>query len=190
MFTVRVDVSTIRDIKGAAIEADLRGAVGSVGAAGRELELSEPAEVHVRVTNTGHGTLLVQGKAKARVRATCDRCLTPFELEIISDFERQYVRGPEGGQSSRSPTGEGRGDDVREYQGDVVDIGPDVRESLSLAMPMKLVCADECKGLCPSCGKNLNEGPCDCPVTSYDVRLAALADLGLRTKIDRRSDKD
>ncbi|MGE5593623.1 MAG: YceD family protein [Betaproteobacteria bacterium] len=181
---MRVDVSTIKDIKGATIEADLREAVGSVGAAGRELELSEPAEVHVRVTNTGHGTLLVQGEARARARATCDRCLAPFDLEIISDFERQYVKGHEGAQPSRSPGGEGRGDDVREYQGDFVDIGSDVRESLSLAVPMKLVCTDECKGLCPSCGKNLNGGPCDCPVTSYDARLTALSDLDLRRRAD------
>jgi len=183
---VRVDISTIKDTKGASIEVELREPVGSLGAAGRELELSDPVEVRAKVTNTGHGSLLVQGKARARLRATCDRCLALFDLEIVSDFEQQYVKGREDGRPAHSSGGEGREDDVREYHGEFVNIGPEVRESLSLAVPIKLVCNDECKGLCPSCGKNLNEGPCDCPATPYDVRLAALADLDLRRQTGER----
>lgn len=177
-----IDISTIKDTKGASIEVELSEPVGGLGAAGREIEVRAPVEVRARVTNTGHGALLVQGTARARLRVTCDRCLAPFELEVVCDFEQQCVRGREDGHPTRPSGDEGRTDDVCEYRGDLVDIGPGVRESLSLAIPIKLVCNDECKGLCPSCGKNLNEGPCDCTGRPYDVRFAALADLDLHRR--------
>lgn len=175
-----IDVSTIKDTKGASIDVELREPIGSLAAAGREVGVRAPVEVKARVTNTGHGVLWVQGKARARLAVTCDRCLAPFELEVVSDFEQRCVRGRDDGHPARSSEDDGRTDDVCEYRGDLVDIGPGVRESLALAIPIKLVCSDECKGLCPSCGKNLNDGPCDCTARSYDVRLAALADLDLR----------
>lgn len=180
MLAVRIDISTIKDTKGASVEVELCVSVGSLGAAGRELVASGPVGVRARVTNTGHGAMLVQGRATASLRATCDRCLAPFDLGVESEFEQQYRNGRSDGRPRQTTGGDDTGQDGREYHGDFIDIGPEVRESLSLAIPMKLVCSEECRGLCPSCGRNLNEGLCDCPTAPGDMRLAALLDIGSR----------
>ncbi len=178
VLAVRIDVSTIKDTKGASVEVQLSEAMGSLSAAGRELTCSGPVDVRAKVTNTGHGAMLVQGRARASLEAACDRCLAPFDLDVVSKFEGHYWKGREDGRPARAYGGDGAdGGDELEYHGDFVDIGPEVRESLALAIPIRLVCSEECRGLCPSCGKNLNEGPCDCPAPPGDVRLAGLLDL-------------
>ncbi|MDI7246350.1 MAG: DUF177 domain-containing protein [Bacillota bacterium] len=185
---MRIDISTIKDTRSASVEVELCESVGHLGAAGRELIPSGPVEVRARATNTGHGAMLVQGKARASLKATCDRCLAPFDLGVESEFEQQYKNGRDDGRPRQTAGGDDSGQDEREYHGDFIDIGPEVRESLSLAIPMKLVCSDECRGLCPSCGRNLNEGLCDCPAAPGDIRLAALLDIGFREngKADRK----
>ena len=58
-----------------------------------------------------------------------------------------------------------------------LDLGPEVREDFLLSIPMHAVCRPDCKGLCPQCGANWNEGPCDCREEQIDPRLAVLAQL-------------
>ncbi|NLJ60700.1 MAG: DUF177 domain-containing protein, partial [Firmicutes bacterium] len=63
--------------------------------------------------------------------------------------------------------------------GDVVDISKEVSAHLALSLPIQLVCSSECKGLCPVCGKDLNDGDCACPDEEGDIRLAPIAQLYL-----------
>ncbi len=63
------------------------------------------------------------------------------------------------------------------YEGDAVDLDELVREQILLALPTRTLCREECKGLCPECGANLNAGECDCAQKEIDPRWAALADL-------------
>jgi uncharacterized protein len=60
---------------------------------------------------------------------------------------------------------------------DTIDLGPVVHEAVVLAEPMRVLCAPDCRGLCPQCGKDLNEGPCGCTDDDQDPRLAPLAKL-------------
>ena len=67
-----------------------------------------------------------------------------------------------------------------EYFGRVLDIMPQVEESIFSLLPTKVLCREDCKGLCPSCGKDLNEGECDCSKdNNIDPRLSALSDFKL-----------
>jgi len=59
----------------------------------------------------------------------------------------------------------------------VIDVSEDVRQTLLLALPFKRVCREQCKGLCPHCGKNLNEAPCGCTESTDDSRWEKLKDL-------------
>ena len=70
--------------------------------------------------------------------------------------------------------GDEQDDDVSYYLGDRIDLGEVVREHVALQLPMKPVCRDDCRGLCPQCGANWNEGTCDCRPDDMDPRLAVL----------------
>jgi uncharacterized protein len=66
------------------------------------------------------------------------------------------------------------------YENDEIDLGQLMREQFYLALPMKPLCREDCKGLCAQCGTNLNTGTCDCSPVWEDPRLAALKNLGTR----------
>jgi uncharacterized protein len=63
------------------------------------------------------------------------------------------------------------------YQGEGLLLEDAVREQVLLALPLKMICREDCKGLCPQCGKNLNEGDCSCTAPVQDLRWAALKEI-------------
>lgn len=176
VLAVRIDVSSVKDTKGASVEADVVEAMGRMSAGGRELVAVGPVGVHARATNTGRGTLFVQGQASAAFDVKCDRCLKSFVLEVSSSFDQEYHEGRGEKRRSAEPAEAGVGEE-RVYSGDVVDIAREVRESLVLSLPMRVLCREDCQGLCPNCGRDLNEGSCACPGGAGDVRLGGLSEL-------------
>ena len=96
-------------------------------------------------------------------------------------------------QPARANTGEGEReieeDDLTTafYDNDEIDLGQLMREQFYLALPMKPLCRDDCNGLCPKCGTNLNPRPCDCKREWEDPRLAALK--ALKLKAENQADK-
>ncbi len=115
------------------------------------------------VVNKMGEELFVRAETSAMVKIECARCLEEFELPLAAVFEALYVpdreRDPAGPATHRAESESQR---ILYYSGGVADLGPEVIESLSLATPMKPLCRPDCKGLCPNCGKNLNEGSCGC----------------------------
>lgn len=193
---MKIDVSSILDEKGKRAHYRLAEIPGVLSVGGRDVRPTDPADIEVEAINVGGGVILVRGRAKARVPAICDRCLKPFTLPLEADFEEEYKRalrpredadGPRGRDGgSESPAEGGPGEEggcwaedgaVRTFSGSEIQIRPAVQEALTLALPMKVVCREECKGLCPQCGKDLNLGPCCCRPVGADTRMAPLADL-------------
>jgi len=105
-------------------------------------------KVAVAVASQGDGSFL------------CDRCGEPFNRNLGGRFEVMFV------ERNEPLPDEMPGDDLRTYRpGDEsLDVSTEVRDALVLAIPMKLLCRDDCRGLCPRCGANLNLEPCRCPV--------------------------
>jgi uncharacterized protein len=110
----------------------------------------------------------------ARVEYDCDRCLRAVVLAINQPFDLAYV--PPLGASGERVLGEDDLD-VGFYRGEVLDLDDVAREQIELALPMAKRCAEDCKGLCPSCGGNLNEAPCVCGEQETDARWGALKSL-------------
>lgn len=123
-----------------------------------------------QITNTGR-VLEVQGVIKTSGTYSCGRCLEQFCTDIEVAFSENYL----------AAGSEAEGEDALFYEGDEIDITDLVRESILLAEPLKIVCKEECKGLCPVCGTNLNATACSCDRDSVDPRLAVLQKL-LQTK--------
>ena len=119
------------------------------------------------------------GRVETTLELPCSRCLEPFTLPVEQTFDLRY-------QPHALNAGEGEReieeDDLTTafYEDDEIDLGQLMREQFYLALPMKPLCTDACRGLCPQCGTNLNTGTCACDAKWEDPRLGALKNL--RTK--------
>jgi uncharacterized protein len=119
----------------------------------------------------------VTGRVETRLLLACGRCLEPFEIAVDSPFELRYVPEIEPGVEGEER--EVAEDDLTTafYKGDSIDLGELMHEQFVLALPMKPLCAETCKGLCVHCGTNLNKGTCVCAPQWTDPRLAVLKGL-------------
>jgi len=138
--------------------------------------VATPVELSMDIEKAGAGAFRVQGRATTRLMLECGRCLDEMEVPVDARFELRYVPQE---QNAGEPEREIAEDDLttayyREGALDVVDM---LREQFQLALPMKPLCAESCRGLCPECGANLNRANCGCDPKWVDPRLALLKDL-------------
>lgn len=112
----------------------------------------------------------VSGNVQFSIEAPCSRCLKTVKLDLKPEVN--LVLTPK--QSTREED-----DDINHetYAGDEVDISDYLREHIAMSLPFKVVCSENCKGLCPSCGINLNDETCECDNQRIDPRLAVLKNL-------------
>lgn len=109
--------------------------------------------------------LVVQGTVHTTGMYSCSRCLTPVSVDRNATLSEVY------GTEAELP------EDILPYNGEYIDLTETIREILILSEPMKVLCRPDCKGLCPQCGADLNQGPCSCPTDSIDLRMAVLGKL-------------
>ena len=128
---------------------------------------SEPVRASGRVRNTA-GVLLLSGRLHTTLHGVCDRCAAPFVREIDEPIEAVLVTELAGGEEADEWT--------FLLEGDCADLDDIVTTAFVLRFESKQLCREDCKGLCPQCGANLNEGPCNCK-KEVDPRLAALGQL-------------
>ena len=134
-----------------------------------EYVFAEPLSWQVDVTNTGEA-LLVMGTVSGRAVTLCGRCLEEVTVSLEGEVSGYYLIEPEAAAELEDMEG-----DEFEVLGEdeVIDLEDPIRAALLLEIPLVPLCDEECKGLCLSCGSNLNEGPCDCePVQEEDTALA------------------
>ena len=123
-------------------------------------------------------TFRLVGTTRTTLEVPCSRCLEPMIVPVDAPFDLRY---------QPHSTNVGTGADEQEieeddlttafYQHDEIDLEQLMREQFYLALPMKPLCSEGCKGLCPACGTNLNKGSCDCKREWEDPRLDALRAL-------------
>ncbi len=116
------------------------------------------------------------GTVRTGLELSCGRCLEPFGLAIDATFDQRYLPLSE---AKREGDDEVEEDDLGTsyYHGEQIDLDELMREQFYLALPMKPLCRDDCRGLCPECGINRNTSTCACAPTWEDPRLAALKRL-------------
>ena len=136
------------------------------------VEFGSDAHVTGSLTdNAGYMRLML--KAELKYRGECARCLAPVEGVFSLDFERTVTT--EGVLTEQQL--EEQWDEYVVIHGSELDVDEPLREELVLAFPKKLLCSEDCEGLCPKCGKPRREGDCGCPTKEIDPRLAILATL-------------
>jgi len=122
------------------------------------------------------GRFRLVGSVVTELELACSRCLEPFRMPVNASFDIRYHPASEMSQEEEREVEE---DDLETsyYRDDQVDLSELLREQFYLALPMKPLCRDDCKGLCAQCGTNLNTGTCDCHPAWDDPRLAPLKQL-------------
>jgi DUF177 domain-containing protein len=138
--------------------------------------VATPVELSMDVEKAEPGVFRVRGRATTRLMLECGRCLDAMEVPVDARFELRYV-----------PQEDNRGEDEREiveddlttafYREGALDVVDMLREQFQLALPMKPLCAESCRGLCPECGANLNRADCGCEPKWVDPRLEPLKAL-------------
>jgi uncharacterized protein len=139
------------------------------------IEAAGPARGHARLMRTNDG-ILATGDLAFPVRLQCGRCLTPFEAPIQFHFEDEYK--PSLSLVTGLPITYDPDDDsflIDDHH--ILELTEAARQYALTALPMLPLCREDCAGLCPTCGHNRNEGPCDCAPDTASSPFAALKGL-------------
>lgn len=132
--------------------------------------------MQLTILPTDEGWLL-RGRIGAKVVVPCCRCAKDMEVEVDEPFE-DYVQAPDEGEAlAQNDFSEGDDHLLLEHGALMLDLAAIAWEQFALALPPTPVCRPDCKGLCPHCGADLNQGPCSCPKDEGDPRLAVLRGL-------------
>ncbi|MBI4247607.1 MAG: DUF177 domain-containing protein [Candidatus Rokubacteria bacterium] len=132
--------------------------------------------LHLHLAREGDD-VLVTGEITAAVPLTCGRCLEEFRVGVRAAVDTRYVPRPAGAEARELGVDDL---DLDFYDHDELNLDALVETETTLALPMKPLCRDDCRGLCPACGGNRNVVQCACDRRPPDPRLAALRDLAAR----------
>ena len=150
-------------------------AANELDASEHQFELETPPLVTSRVDRVGMD-MRVRGEIKSKLIATCDRCLNEVVLPIEASFDLIYLpEDPRAGHSGETELHD-RDLALAVYENDQINLDDLVLEQLELNLPIRVLCREECQGLCSECGADLNSEQCQCQ-KPIDPRWQALADL-------------
>ncbi len=118
----------------------------------------------------------IKGRLATSLEMSCARCLEAVTQDVKREFDLLYrPLGTDAGRDEMSVTDAEA--EISYYQGEGILLDDVVREQVLLSVPLKVTCREDCKGLCPHCGKNLNQEKCSCAVEVEEPRWAALKDI-------------
>jgi uncharacterized protein len=132
----------------------------------RYLPVPEKAPAELRITRASTGDVF-ELAFRVRLHGPCFRCLEDAVLDLPISAREYQATAPEGDEELRTPY----------LEDDKLDLSAWARDALALELPDKILCRTECAGLCPVCGKNLNDEPHDHGEPEPDSRWSALAEL-------------
>jgi uncharacterized protein len=141
----------------------------------RTFRFISPIAVHLNLSKLG-GVVQVKSRIETKVQCLCARCLETFSMVLTSQYGTTFKPRPDFPPDEEVElTREDLETDF--YNGEEIDLTSLVQDQVLLALPQKAVCREECRGLCPRCGKNLNREVCSCPSGFMDPRFEALKNI-------------
>lgn len=133
--------------------------------------ITESSPVSLTLTNIAVGKAKVEGSVDLTFRTSCDRCLTEVPTRLTLQFHR-IVASPDVISQENDEM-----DDISFMEDYQLNVETFVYDEILLNWPMKILCCPDCQGICPVCGKNLNEGECGCDTFVPDPRMAVIKDI-------------
>lgn len=138
---------------------------------------SIPIRGEIRLMRTDRG-ILAKGTLHIETDITCSRCLGFFALPLSLDIEEEFFPTTDVLTGASIPLPDEPGSFTID-ENNILDLTDVIRQYEVMAIPMKPLCGEDCAGLCPACGRNLNQASCDCPPEPVDPRWAELGKLVL-----------
>lgn len=146
-----------------------------LGSFDERVTVAKPVTVNGKVRLAG-AEVFVNGHIETRAQVECDRCLKQVEIPVQTGFDLQYISGAEYESGATAELTE-EAMSVSVFDGETIDVDEIVKEQILLAVPTRLLCQPDCKGICPVCGIDKNTGDCECETKEIDPRWAALKNL-------------
>ncbi len=134
-------------------------------------------DINCLLTKTA-STIFIKGKLSAIIDIDCSRCLEKTKLPLGADFS--YTLIPAKAENKEDLELKEEELEISHYQGDFIDLTPIICEQIILQIPIKALCSENCKGLCPHCGTNLNICACNCYLDFADNRMAVLKNFKVK----------
>lgn len=163
-----IDVSSILKVLGGKISIDCELSLSETEFLGGSYEFTEPVKVVGSISNNGK-SLILRADCSGIMRTQCARCVQDIDVEFDFSIDEQLLQN-DGGDV-------GSDEDVILFDGYTFELDEIVSDNFLMNINGSYLCSDDCKGLCPTCGKNLNEGNCGCENTDIDPRWAALLEI-------------
>ena len=154
--------------------------VGEIKFSHEDAALSEPVAVDFVLTHQDRD-LRVDGRLETGIRFRCSLCTKEFSKTFSSTFDLTYLPQPEWVNEGAEIELKYEDMEIAYYDGIALDVNLMVLEQIELAMPMKFVCREDCRGLCCKCGADLNEGSCRCKNEEIDSRMSVLLEFKKKT---------
>ncbi len=147
----------------------------------RGYSLEGDLRLEADVTKNSKAEVAIKGELVGTVKVYCDRCLDAFDLRIRHPFDIYLIPAhPSEIDRERELDPEELSDSY--YTDPAYSLADLANEQLILSLPYKILCADDCKGLCPKCGANLNHVTCQCDLSSEDPRWMLLREMQKKLK--------
>ena len=158
-----IDISKILMKKGETLSFEGEEPITSIEDCPDVQKVLEPVKVKGTVTNV-KGSFEVCAKCEAAVLMACSRCLEPVKVKAQFDLDELF-------------SNTGNEEEAETFEAESLDLTSAIKRNLLLNLPMKVICKEDCKGLCPICGSNLNQGQCGCKTDNIDPRFERLRSL-------------
>lgn len=168
---MQIHLSEILSKEGKVIEKQVELEMEEIEISGETYKITKKQPVKLELSNTGNQKVLISGKSELSVAIPCGRCLKDVITEFCFDFSREV---------DMSMSEEERKEQLDENNyiaGYELDVDALIADEMVLQWPMKVLCKEDCKGICSVCGKDLNTEQCDCDRTVLDPRMAAFLDI-------------
>jgi len=142
-----------------------------------DFEVHGPVTLVCTLQRKGKKQVLLSGKIQASVVVSCNRCLTRFPLQVSSKMQQVYTLA--GGERLQLKEVDLTASDldVVEVSEPIIDLEDIARQQLYMALPTRQLCKENCLGICPECGTNLNEHSCRCHQSQKNNPFSVLAGL-------------
>ena len=158
---MRIDITELLDGRQSQVSFDFSVDLQTMQGMPKESSFLAPVPVYGSIKKS-ENRIMITGEGMAKLSLLCDRCLSPVAVEVALKIDETL--SIHNSEEERSGI----------FSQNGIDMDMVVQEVLLASLPMKVVCSQDCKGLCPKCGKNLNQGNCSCSKEEIDPRFEGL----------------
>lgn len=166
-----IDLSEILSLEGKTQVVEAPVSMDSFQSKLGDFPVAEKEPLSLTITNTGKKVLKIEAKGRITVNIPCDKCLKDVPTEFDINFEQEIDM-----QASKEDRIKDL-DEINYVTGCSLDVEQLVHNEILIHWPLRVLCKEDCRGICPKCGKDWNEGSCDCDQSSPDPRMAVNSDI-------------